>query len=374
MQVVDFRLVAFESDWTVNHRRIHQREKRRIHLRVLESGAGSTSGQASVPGKVTVGDPIRHRLLRRRRRLPATSTCVGLGRGTALRGPHVVAAGDHVVAVDEVARDAGGPHGAAIHLVHDTVRHRMTGTARRPVDNGDLRAAEDAVVHVDTVAVRDDRDVIRIGGVLPGQDALGDLEIVEAAVETADAVQPLDDAWTRTLDHGQSEDTKSTDRDVARLDQHPVSRAAERIGTAVPGVRQRHGVNERRHAPDVPIRIVGQDLGTDGQPVGPRKGPALWAEQRRFTDAMDPFGEHDGHRTQSCTGVDAPGGFSQRLERSFAPARVGIATCRWIHIQRVAGSHRPVRRALSRAQFRSQGRGRPSHTQPRLQRLSSVHQ
>jgi hypothetical protein len=70
------------------------------------------------------------------------------------------------------------------------------------------------MVHVDAVAVGDDRDVVRVGGVLTGKDALRDLEVVQPALETADSVKPLDDARPGALDDWQAENPEASDRDV----------------------------------------------------------------------------------------------------------------------------------------------------------------
>ena len=48
--------------------------------------------------------------------------------------------------------------------------------------------------------------------------------------------------------------------------------------------------------PVMPLGVVRQHLGPDGQPLCLGERPALGLEQRRLTDGVDSFGEHDRHR------------------------------------------------------------------------------
>lgn len=103
------------------------------------------------------------------------------GLSRTLVGPDVVAVGEDVVTVIEIAVDSGRPHGAPVNTVTEAVPHRVPAAPARPVDHRDLHAAKDRVVPVHAIAVRDDCHMKRIREVVSQKCALRDFQVLQAA-------------------------------------------------------------------------------------------------------------------------------------------------------------------------------------------------
>jgi len=102
-----------------------------------------------------------------------------------------------------------------------------------------------------------------------GKQTLCDFQVLQVPAQSSDGIETPLEARLRALDHRHPEDPQALDRDVAGLDQNAVGRPTQRIGPSVPGRRDGHGVDERRHPADVPPGIVREHVGADGQPLGP---------------------------------------------------------------------------------------------------------
>lgn len=124
-------------------------------------------------------------------------------------------------------------------------------------------------------------------------------------------------------------------RHCAGLDQEPVGGAAERVRTAVPGGRQRHRVNERRHPSRVPLGIVRQHLGADGETRGPGERATLRLDDDGLAEGVDAFGHDNRHWAVTGALVDAPDRFRQSPQRLVLVSGIGVGSAAGMHVQRV---------------------------------------
>ena len=276
VQVAPLRRVAFQHDGLIRDLGADQLQERRIDVLVLQPGSRPAAREpadcrrSSCPrpcsgpapgGFVGCGAGL----------LAAAAGRVGQGRGPALGGPDVVAAFHDVVAILEVVRDARRPDPAPVQVVAEAVRHRVALAAGGPVHGGDLQPTEHAVVDVDPVPVGDDRDVVRVGHLVAGEQALGDFEVLEVAAKPADAVEASNQPGPGTLHHGHAEDLQPLDRHVARLDQHAV-RGATR------GDRGARSTSATRAA--CGRASASGRCATRGRPAGPRPGSSAARSSR----------------------------------------------------------------------------------------------
>ncbi len=116
----------------------------------------------------------------------------------------------------------------------------MPASPRRPVDNALLYAVEDAVLPDQAAPVDQQRKMVRIGHLISGEEALFDLQVIQAAVNPADGVEPMDRAGLRLFEYRHAKHANPLHGRMAGIDLHTISDTAERIGTAIPVRRERH--------------------------------------------------------------------------------------------------------------------------------------